>query len=855
MFARHPSLRLSVFLGFCLTAAGGGRGAESAPAALCAEDFEASAVGGRPAGVHDDSGWAGSQVPLAVVDSGDPRHRRVLECQVSGYCQIVLARLGGLAPDRLYRLQADVCAKGGQDVKILLRRAATPYTVFMESKEKVGENWRRIEFYGRYDGEPAAQVWLMLIMNGMTTLQIDNVRLEEVEKLPGEPLAARPGNLLPNSGFELGLDGWFVRAGPVVSEALPDPAEGARAARLPAGCTLSSSWLRLSYECDYLVRAKVRAAEAGQLQMALSNYQFPDGGYGGQAQNFPLAAGSAWQEVAFRWRPTLGKGKLDRFAHYYLNLRPTAAVQLDALEVKALIGPDAAEAAYVPAAPVELAVTVAAPQNVLTQGEAAEIGLLATGGIAQARLRILDEREAEWRALPVPLTAGAGRISLPDLPCGYWRLVAEAPETAAAEQLPGEALLPVVPPMPEVPLSEWTYGGHAPDDRDEPQIRRAVWKLGLRWDRTHDTCKATKWYVVQPQPDGWDFHDEILDANRATGQAIMGSLAGLPGWVPLEPEGQKQLRAGKSEAGAIRYAGANRGMNSATYPLWREYARRMAEHWRGRIDTWEITNEPNLSGMSAREYLGLLIPAYEGVKLGNPQAVVVGLGGATPISSSWVGEAIALGAWRYSDAISIHGYGCTTWSTVAGPGALIEHVTRLRRMLTAAGAPAAFPVWDSECGVEVRTWSKKFDIPHGDDALGAARMFPKSVAAVRAAGIKRVFYYTAHPTTQAGDGGLRCLCDFNGAMKITVVPLAVAISLLEGTGYEGQGQAGADQGVVELNFAGPRGRVRMLWTLNQEQDWELGAGPVRVVNMWGREVPPAPKVRLSPEPIYVLDPK
>ena len=144
--------------------------------------------------------------------------------------------------------------------------------------------------------------------------------------------------------------------------------------------------------------------------------------------------------------------------------------------------------------------------------------------------------------------------------------------------------------------------------------------------------------------------------------------------------------------------------------------------------------------------------------------------------------------------------------------------------------------------------------------MAAARMFPKSAAAVRAAGLGRVCYYSATGTTHAGDAGLRCFSDFNGVMKITVVPLAVAISLLEGTDFVERRPGSAEEGIVDLTFRGRGRRVRMLWSLGEKAVVVVPAGASRLVSMWGRPAGPgAPhpgglKLTLTPEPVYAVYP-
>ena len=821
---------------------------------LFAQDFEGVAGETPPGPVRDNSGWAGSTVPLRVEDSGDPRYGKVLQGEVNGFAQLIIGAIPGIGKGRVYRISLDASTKGTQRPEIFLRMGRSPYRVYMTSTETTNESMSRLSYIGKSLHDDARQVLLMVRLNGVTTVRLDNIRLEEIVGPLPEGAPPVSGNLVPNASFENDWDGWFVR-GEIDFLEVDDAPHGNRAASLTGKSVLSTSWLRLSQQADYLLRVRARArTDPAELRVGFSNYIFPRGGSAGKSERVRLRPEQGWQTVSFRWRPPASAGKITEWAEYFVNLQNPGSFDgtllVDAVEVRAVLPEDDLNL-FEPAAPVELAVFTNMPQNVATRGEAVELRVRATGVLEQARLRILDEQDRETTTVPVVLADGrCGSVVLSDLPCGYWRLLAE-PVAPRSDVLPGETLLAVVPVMPDVPVQRWTYGAHVPLDS---AIRRACWKLGLRWDRLHDTGKETKWHVVQPEPETWRFADERIDERLSTGHMLIGSIAELPAWAPrakVHPKTGKPLPKGHSRG--------NVGMTEETFPFWEEYARRCAERWRGRIETWEITNEPNLSGMRPRDYVRLFDAAARGIRRGNPDATIVSLGGATPPGSAWISETIAAGALKQADALSFHGYGNTTWSCIPGPESLIASVRAVQALAREAGKPN-LPILDSECGVDVQTWFSKYHVPHGGDSLAAARMFPKSVAAVRAAGLERVCYYSATGTTHAGDAGLRGFSDFNGVMKVTVVPLAVAISLLEGTEFVARRPGSADEGIVDLTFRGRGRRVRMLWSLGEGAEAVVPAGAGRLVSMWGREVAPgAPhagglKLTLTPEPVYAVYP-
>ena len=831
-------------------------GAQAPPAlettTLSFQDFEQTAEGKLPPNVKDDSGWAGAKVPMQVADSGDRRYGKVVRCNVSGFAQIILGRLA-FEKGRVYRVSLDIGSKGGQSCRILLRHAPKPYTVYAARTVVTDEQMRPVSFlckalktYGR--------ILLMLRMNGSTVLSIDNIRIEQVTgELPaGDPPVK--GNLLLNAGFELAGDGWFARRGCEFVET-SHAWEGRRALKLRPRGVASSTWFRLSRRGDYLVRARVRSLSLrSEVRMRLSDYVFPRGSTLGRSQNYTIRRVDGWRTIQFRWRPTAPHGLILGSAEMFFELRcvgpSDGEVLIDAVEVRAVgEGNLPTDRVFKAHAPQELAVFTDMPFGVATVGQAVRVTVLATGDDGQNMLEVRDERDKLVRSVPVTLQHGTGSTTLRGLPCGYWRLTTRpgGRSRPLAPRVEGETFLAVAPNMPKLPTAQWMAGCHLDSGIN---ARKAAWKLGLRCDRFHNTCKATKWRKVQPRRGEWVFDDATVESHRAEGQWLLGSLASTPAWVPQRPQVDKAGKPIPPKPSRI-----NNYMTDASLPFWREYARRCAEHWRGRIDGWEVTNEPNFN-IPPPQYMKLLQAAYEGVRAGDPRAVVVGLGGLGPIRSRWADEVIALGAGKYCDVISVHGYGNTTWNAVGGPGRLMAALDWLRENLAAAGTPNV-PIWDTECGTSVKSNFTKFRIPTGlAEPADAARMFAKSVACAKAAGLAKVFYHLGSPPTHAGDGGTRFLWDINSTARMNAQALAVAVSMIEGRRFVFWNRKLLDdRGMVELVFAGRGARVRMFWKLDGSAALNVPGGVQRIVNMWGRTITPDNgAIRLGHDPVYWVIP-
>ncbi len=89
------------------------------------------------------------------------------------------------------------------------------------------------------------------------------------------------------------------------------------------------------------------------------------------------------------------------------------------------------------------------------------------------------------------------------------------------------------------------------------------------------------------------------------------------------------------------------------------YAEFAARELKGYGDTFEIWNEPNGFGkLTPTLYPRILKSGFEGVKKGNPNALVIGIGGASPGGwSAWyITEILKVGGQAWMDSFSIHPY-------------------------------------------------------------------------------------------------------------------------------------------------------------------------------------------------------
>lgn len=229
------------------------------------------------------------------------------------------------------------------------------------------------------------------------------------------------------------------------------------------------------------------------------------------------------------------------------------------------------------------------------------------------------------------------------------------------------------------PLSVNFGIGH--DRMKSEVVRRALpfaGGLGVK----HARLTAT-WEGVEPRAGEYDFAwlDEIVDGLLAQGvtpwltlglgSRVYSPEAPAPVWSPLANERSKQA--------------------------WLRYVRKTVERYRGKVDEWEIWNEPEFENYwgpnppAAQEYVDLVRHTVPAIRTANPKATVIG-GALTIMPSllSYLEQCLDLGLASLVDKISFHPYR-------AVPEANYENEVRAMRSLIGRHRKD-IPLWQGEVG-------------------------------------------------------------------------------------------------------------------------------------------------------------
>ena len=238
------------------------------------------------------------------------------------------------------------------------------------------------------------------------------------------------------------------------------------------------------------------------------------------------------------------------------------------------------------------------------------------------------------------------------------------------------------------------------------------------------------WADLEPSAGSYDFaaEDAAVDDSRARGLTTIGILAYDTSWA--SPDGDVDTPPDPKTFAAFVEA--------------------TARHFAGRVDLWEIWNEPNVGYRfwkpreDGAEYARLLAAAYPAVKRGNPKATVL-LGGLFYHYEGIVTDAITflsdaftynpeLGRWF--DVLALHPY--AHYPPEASPEQddgreqpIGQMIARMRAELAYYGA--AKPVWVTEVG-----WPVYGTV----DEATQARFTVRAAVEAMAAGAERVCFYT-----------------------------------------------------------------------------------------------------------------
>ena len=290
---------------------------------------------------------------------------------------------------------------------------------------------------------------------------------------------------------------------------------------------------------------------------------------------------------------------------------------------------------------------------------------------------------------------------------------------------------------------------------------------------------GTRWADLAPSPGVWNFErmDAFVDQARSRGARVLYTLGSTPRWASARPNEPGPYGPG-CNAEPVRMA------------HWEEYVQRVAERYLGRIQAYELWNEPTFSDYaqdraspgffsgSAAQMVEMARIARRVLDRVDPKALLT-----TP---GFVGGAYRLdlffrsGGAALVQAVAFHFYSAdsvTFRKDVADVRAVMQ-----RAKLT------SLPLWNTECGIE--TFEPAEPLPEGVTVrltqTGAAARLAQFLLLGTALRIDTFFYY-AWDNYRSGviDRQGRRLPRFDALRRVQTWLLRARVAGVEAAGTRG----------------------------------------------------------------------
>jgi len=364
-----------------------------------------------------------------------------------------------------------------------------------------------------------------------------------------------------------------------------------------------------------------------------------------------------------------------------------------------------------------------------------------------------------------------------------------------------------LPPAPFATalLTNSPFGINTALEPGQPDLEnhlQAMQDLGVKWGRQDFT-----WRRIERAPGEyqWQAYDDLVEKMRAHGIQVLGCLAYAPSFHnPATP------------AGADAYA---------------KFAEAAARRFAGRVDYWQIWNEPN-GGFwkgSPEDYARLLAAAGPAIRLANRQARIVALNMAF-CDVLWAGRVLKQVPANAYDIVAFHPYRppnapedkfdwwtldqyVKSWHAGDLPTnyalvnmTFLEQTGELTRLLRQLGAPK--PLWVTEI-----CWNSHIH-PYGTSELRQADLAVRfHVLALASRHIEKVFWWTLRDqgVRQFDQADMVGLARFDLSPKYAFAAYAWMTRQLEGKRWVRNDAFGPEVFVVVFNDEARKEDVLVAW--------------------------------------------
>jgi len=382
-------------------------------------------------------------------------------------------------------------------------------------------------------------------------------------------------------------------------------------------------------------------------------------------------------------------------------------------------------------------------------------------------------------------------------------------------------------------------------------------EAGAGWNRW-----VFYWNEIEANPGTFDYSktDATVQADTAQGLKVLGILLGTPQWASTQPAtvqsmpppqvGQKayaevtrlegmRLSAAASPitfpptglaqpafADGTDVAAPGKAVNDAN--PWARYVQRTVARYKGRVQAWEIWNEPDFTPTAQTDYFGfwngsvegyarLLQVAYVTIRATDPSATVVMGGMAYWFQQNFFPQLLAVLGRDPAAAANNYYFDVTAWHWYAQADLLYDRTVWVQQQLARAGI-AGKRIWITEANLPVCE-----DPPLKDGNIGCAQgthrgtplqqaeYVVQALAYAYAAGVERVFLFQLYDDS-LGFGEYYGLIRNDGTPRPALAAAKVAADLFRGVNEAYRLTAARGRlDLITMVTADGR-RIRLLWS-------------------------------------------
>ncbi|QYY34386.1 endo-1,4-beta-xylanase [Ruficoccus sp. ZRK36] len=823
---------------------------------------KATVTGEIAKGWSDNSSWAPVVVHYSEASgldahSGDSAQQIAIESMKDGRLQFV--QPVQMKAGEAYRGSMWLRASGFVTATLSFQMTKKPYRAVSQQHIVISPEWREYSVSGMSkEGERAFfMLGIPKLGDSSATIWVDDASVKNMGDA-GSEAPPREGNLLNNGSFETELSGgWgvWVREYNYLQDAIrtefqddrpsfdtETKVDGVQSLRIDVpdarAALVASPFVPYHFNREHTASIMLKASRPTMATFYIDGV--PD-------SQKRIMIEKEWKR--FSVSAELPYGEMTRFV---LRLWPDKATTIWADAAQIEEKPEATEE-YIAAWPVELGINVTRPGGIVFDGEAAPV-LITTGG----------EPLPEGAHLSWEVHALKGEnVTLPDL--ALPATTVEAPQSRMEYEIepsaegprgmfmirgkvvdaegndlsaPVEAIFARLPQPRELPAEKSFFGAHC---HLTPELIEILRGTGFRWVRLHDTSNLTKWRYVEENKGEFVFQDEGIDAARAAGLQILGMLDGAPPWAMKEP---RALLGNHSVYNLPDIPNA--------YEYWARYVDKTVEHYKGRVDYWEVWNEPwaneSRFGLSSEMYADLLMYAYDAAKDANPESVIVGVNSVahSKQGDDFTAGVLAITGLDYFDIFSVHNYNPSLYG--GHPSQADKIVEKFDGYMAKYGEPK--PIWDTEGGPGVTTswyWANE------DDEMMIRQQMAHLVrfdVTQMAAGIERFFYYSIYFHQSRGAKSGFPTVEHDRSIHPVMAVSAVLASLVDGA--TSKGYVTPQDGIEGYRFVQDDGMdISVLWSVDGSVQEYLKQKDTEVWDVLGNSLDSS-TIPLSVEPIYVI---